>query len=133
MSKKATEQVRDALIQVVGPKGTAKLAAVTGFKVAGKTGTAQKADENGRMAHENYVVSFVGYMPAENPAFVILVLIDEAQIKRESNLGGFVAAPIFSRIAEKAARYLSLEPTVEMHSDGSIFSKNQPVFDPRDQ
>ena len=133
VSKKATEQVRDALIQVVGPKGTAKLAAVTGFKVAGKTGTAQKADENGRMAHENYVVSFVGYMPAENPAFVILVLIDEAQIKRESNLGGFVAAPIFSRIAEKAARYLSLEPTVEAPPSGSTFTKSDTAFDARDQ
>ncbi len=133
VSKKATEQVRDALMKVVSPKGTAKLAAVTGFKVAGKTGTAQKPDENGRMAHEDYVVSFVGYMPAEDPAFVMLVLIDEAQLHREHNLGGLVAAPIFSRIAEKAARYLSLKPTVEAHPAGTTFSKNQPAFDARDQ
>ena len=133
VSKKATDQVRDALIQVVGPKGTAKLAAVTGFKVAGKTGTAQKPDENGRMAHEDYVLSFVGYMPAEDPAFVVLVLIDEAQIKHESNVGGLVAAPIFSRIAEKTARYLSLEPTVETHPDGSVISKRDAVSSTRNR
>ena len=85
------------------------------------------------MAHDNYVVSFVGYMPAEDPAFVILVLLDEAQTKHEANFGGLVAAPIFSRIAEKAARYLSLEPTVEVRPPGSTFSKTEPVFDPRDQ
>ncbi len=133
VTKKATDQVRDALVKVVSPKGTAKLAAVTGFKVAGKTGTAQKPDENGRMAHEDYVVSFVGYMPAEDPAFVMLVLIDEAQLQREHNLGGLVAAPIFSRIAEKAARYLSLEPSAEVNPPGTVFSKNQPAFDARDQ
>ena len=125
VSKKATEQVRDALVQVVSPKGTARHAAVTGFKVAGKTGTAQKPDENGRMAHEKYVVSFVGYMPAEDPAFVLLVLFDEAQIKHDENVGGLVAAPVFSRIAEKAARYLSLEPTVEAHPPGSIFARER--------
>ncbi len=125
VSKKATEQVRDALVQVVSPKGTARHAAVTGFKVAGKTGTAQKPDENGRMAHEKYVVSFAGYMPAEDPAFVMLVLFDEAQMKHEENVGGLVAAPVFSRIAEKVARYLSLEPTVEAHPPGSIFARDR--------
>ena len=111
VSKKATEQVRDALIEVVGPKGTAAKAAVPGFKVAGKTGTAQKADAQGKMNHEAYVVSFVGYMPAQDPAFVMLVLLDEAQTKHSENYGGIVAAPIFSSIAQKAAVYLGLKPT----------------------
>ena len=52
-------------------------------------------------------------MPAEDPAFVALVLLDEAQAKPGQNYGGLVAAPIFSRIGEKAARYLGLTPSPE--------------------
>lgn len=120
-SQKACESVVDALIRVVGKKGTAALAMVPGYDVAGKTGTAQKADENGRMAHEKYVVSFAGFMPAKDPAFVALVIFDEAQAKRGENYGGLVAAPVFSRIGERAARYLGLKPTkIEMPDGTSV-------------
>lgn len=120
-SEKACAEVRGALAQVVGKKGTAALAAVPGFDAAGKTGTAQKADENGRMAHEKYVVSFCGFLPAENPAFVALVLLDEAQTKPGLNYGGLVAAPIFSRVGERAARYLGLKPTkIEMPEGATV-------------
>ena len=60
------------------------------------------------------VVSFCGYLPAENPQFVGLVVLDDAQTKPEQNYGGLVAGPIFSHIAEKAARYLDLEPHEEI-------------------
>jgi cell division protein FtsI (penicillin-binding protein 3) len=61
------------------------------------------------------VVSFSGYLPSENPAFVGLVVLDDAHTtKPELNYGGLVAGPIFSRIAEKAARYLDLEPHEEL-------------------
>ena len=133
VSKRATEQVRDALVEVVGPKGTAPKAAVPGYKIAGKTGTAQKVDEHGRMAHEKYVVSFVGFMPANDPAFVMLVLVDEAQVDHETNYGGKVAAPIFSRIAEKAARYLNIQPTEPILPAGSKIAKDDSNFDARDQ
>jgi cell division protein FtsI (penicillin-binding protein 3)/stage V sporulation protein D (sporulation-specific penicillin-binding protein) len=112
-STQATDAVRQALVDVVGPKGTAALAHVAGYKVAGKTGTAQKLDADGRYSHEHYVVSFVGFMPAEDPAFVALVLLDDAQVAHDKNYGGMVAAPIFSRIGEKAARYLGLTPSLE--------------------
>ncbi len=113
-SKEATDAVRSALLEVVSPKGTASLARVAGFKVCGKTGTAQKYDEKTRLPmHDKYVVSFAGFMPAEDPAFVALVLLDEAQVSRDKNYGGLVAAPIFSRIGEKAARYLGLVPSPE--------------------
>jgi cell division protein FtsI (penicillin-binding protein 3)/stage V sporulation protein D (sporulation-specific penicillin-binding protein) len=118
-SQKACDAVRDALIRVVSKKGTAQLAAVPGYDVAGKTGTAQKADENGKVAHEKYVVSFVGYLPAEDPAFVGLVMLDEAQAKHGENYGGLVAAPIFSHIGERAARYLGLKPTKVEAPDGT--------------
>lgn len=113
ISEKAAQQMRDALVRVVAADGTAPLARVPGFQVAGKTGTAQKPSPTGGYTPGKYIVSFVGFMPAEDPALVCLVTIDEAQVPSNENYGGLVAAPIFSRIAEKSARYLNLIPTPE--------------------
>jgi len=125
VSKSATDGIRNALIEVVSPKGTATLARVAGFKVAGKTGTAQKYDPKTHQAtHDKYVVSFLGFMPAEEPAFVCLVLLDEAQVSHDKNYGGLVAAPIFSRIGERAARYLGLTPTAEEPAGSVVASQN---------
>ena len=111
--REATEALRSMLVEVVSKKGTAQLAAVPGYTVAGKTGTAQKYDEKTHLpTHDKYVVSFLGYMPAEDPAFVGLVMLDEAQAKSGLNYGGLIAAPVFSKIGERAARYLHLQPTV---------------------
>ncbi len=116
VSEKAARQLRSALEDVVGPKGTAKGAAVRGFKVAGKTGTAQRVDaKNGGYLRGEYVVSFLGYLPAENPEFVCLVLFDNAHTKPNENFGGLVAAPVFSRIAERTAQHLGLEPAPELN------------------
>ena len=74
-----------------------------------------KVNPNGGYDHGKYVVSFSGYLPAEHPEFVGLVMLDDAQTRTpELNYGGLVAGPIFSRIAEKAARYLDLEPHEEI-------------------
>jgi cell division protein FtsI/penicillin-binding protein 2 len=102
--------VRDALTEVVSERGTAALARVSGFTVAGKTGTAQKVDSKGGYAPGKYVVSFVGFIPAQDPRFVCLILLDDAKVSSGLNYGGLVAAPIFSRVAEKVARYLDLVP-----------------------
>lgn len=111
ISPETAAQVSNALRGVVSDRGTASAAAVPGFTICGKTGTAQKVDPKGGYEHGKYVVSFSGYLPAENPEFVGLVVLDDAQTKNpELNYGGLVAAPIFARIAEKAARYLDLEP-----------------------
>ena len=123
VSQKATEQVREALMDVVGPKGTALEAAVPGFKVAGKTGTAQKKDESGHIARDRYVVSFSGFLPAMDPAFVLFVIFDEPQVNHESYYGGKVAGPVFSRIAGRAARYLNLQPTEPVVLPGSKLTK----------
>jgi cell division protein FtsI/penicillin-binding protein 2 len=113
ISPQTAQQISEALQGVVSEKGTAKAAAVGGFTVAGKTGTAQKVDPKGGYTPGKYVVSFSGYMPAENPAIVGLVIIDDAKTGSELNYGGTVAAPIFARVAEKAARYLDLQPQEE--------------------
>jgi cell division protein FtsI/penicillin-binding protein 2 len=74
------------------------------------------------VTHEKYVVSFAGYMPAHDPAFVGLVIFDEARTKAGENYGGLVAAPVFARIGERAARYLGLKPTKIELPDGKTLA-----------
>ena len=114
ISPQTARQIGEALRGVVSDRGTAAAAAVPGFAIAGKTGTAQKVGPNGGYEKGKEVVSFCGYLPADNPQFVGFVVLDDAQAKPEQNYGGLVAGPIFSRIAEKAARYLDLEPHEEI-------------------
>jgi cell division protein FtsI/penicillin-binding protein 2 len=115
ISPETAAQVALALRGVVSERGTAAEAAVPGFTISGKTGTAQKAAPSGGYEKDKYVVSFSGFLPSEHPAFVCLVVLDNAHTKNPAlNYGGTVAAPIFSRVAEKAARYLDLEPHEEV-------------------
>lgn len=108
-------KIHNYLKGVVSKKGTARYAAVPGFQVAGKTGTAQKIDPvHGGYMHNKYVVSFVGFMPADHPAFCMIVLLDAPKTKPGMCFGGLVAAPIFSEIAQKAASYLNLTPTLPL-------------------
>ena len=115
VSAETAREIGDALRGVVSDRGTAAAAAVPGFTIAGKTGTAQKVDPKGGYERGKYVVSFIGYLPAEHPEFVGLVVLDDAHTsKPELNYGGLIAGPIFSRVAEKAAQYLDLEPHEEI-------------------
>jgi len=115
ISGETAQEIGDALRGVVSDRGTAAAAAVPGFTIAGKTGTAQKVDPKGGYEQGKYVVSFAGYLPADHPEFVGLVVLDDAHTsKPELNYGGLIAGPIFSRLAEKAARYLDLEPHEEI-------------------
>ncbi len=115
VSPETAKQIGEALRGVVSDQGTAAAAAVPGFIIAGKTGTAQKVNPHGGYDHGKYVVSFLGYLPADHPEFVGLVVLDDAHTsKPELNYGGLVAGPIFSHVAEKAARYLDLEPHEEI-------------------
>jgi cell division protein FtsI (penicillin-binding protein 3) len=90
---------------VTGEHGTARRAAIPGYEVAGKTGTAQKT-VNGRYAA--WVASFIGVIPANDPQLVIGIVIDEPEPEHR---GGMVAAPAFKQVAEAALRYLSVPPT----------------------
>jgi cell division protein FtsI/penicillin-binding protein 2 len=100
-------QMVAAMRTVTREDGTARRAAVDGYEVAGKTGTAQKF-VNGTYQSRKYVSSFIGFVPAENPAFVLLVVADEPS--ENGYYGGTVAAPVFSRISEKTLRYLQVAP-----------------------
>jgi cell division protein FtsI (penicillin-binding protein 3) len=97
MSTQTAATVTDLLIRVT-EVGTGKQARIDGYTVAGKTGTAQKVDpHSGRYSARDRMSSFVGYVPAEDPALVILVVIDSP---RKATYGGVVAAPVFRAVAE---------------------------------
>jgi cell division protein FtsI (penicillin-binding protein 3) len=85
--------------------GTGVQAALDGYTVCGKTGTAQKVDRNGAYARGKYVASFVGFVPARNPRLTILVVIDEPE---KQHYGGIVTAPVFRTIAEESLNYLNI-------------------------
>ena len=107
ISATTAQAIRKMLEQATGPQGTAPLAQVPGFKVAGKTGTAHKP-ERGGYAKNKYVASFVGFAPAERPKFVIAVMVDEPSAGK--HYGGQVAAPVFAQIANDALRRSQISP-----------------------
>jgi len=95
------------MLEDVVAEGTGQYAAIPGYKVAGKTGTAQKPDSHGGYATGRYVASFVGIVPASRPRFVVLVTVDEP---RGAIWGGLVAAPAFQQIARFDLQYLEVPP-----------------------
>jgi cell division protein FtsI/penicillin-binding protein 2 len=112
ISPETAEKMRAALHKVTLLGGTATKAAVPGYKTCGKTGTAIKHDpKRGGYVDGAYVVSFAGFMPADRPAFVCYVVIDEPLTTEYPRYGGMIAAPIFSQIAQRLARHMNLQPT----------------------
>ncbi|MEY2681924.1 MAG: hypothetical protein RIQ66_485 [Pseudomonadota bacterium] len=95
------------MLEMATTQGTAPKAQIAGFRVAGKTGTAHKP-ERGGYAKNKYVASFVGFAPADQPRFVIAVMVDEPSAGK--HYGGEVAAPIFSQIANDALRRMQMSP-----------------------
>ena len=104
----ATAATLTEILRGVVVKGTGHRAAIPGYAVAGKTGTAQKVEPGGKYSMIDHVASFVGFVPASRPALVVLVSLDTP--KGPANEGGDVAAPLFARIAEPALRRLAVSP-----------------------
>ena len=96
-----------AMLKDVVAEGTGQFAAIPGYQVAGKTGTAQKPDSDGGYATDRYVSSFVGIVPASRPRLVVLVTVDEP---RGAIWGGVVAAPAFQQLARFDLQYLEVQP-----------------------
>jgi cell division protein FtsI (penicillin-binding protein 3) len=99
-------QVRTMLEGVLAPGGTASEVSVPGYTLAGKTGTAQVA-ENGAYSETKYVASFIGFAPAQDPRLLVAVIVDQPQ---GEIYGGAVAAPAFGEIAAFALPYLGVPP-----------------------
>jgi cell division protein FtsI (penicillin-binding protein 3) len=108
LSQATAGQVAKMLEGVLGPGGTASEAAIPGYTLAGKTGTAQKPDPvNGGYSKFKYVASFIGFAPARNPRLLVAVMVDEPQ---GAIYGGVVAAPAFQKILSFALPYLKIPP-----------------------
>jgi cell division protein FtsI (penicillin-binding protein 3) len=108
ISEKSSRLLTSMLKEVTTEGGTGMMASIEGFEVAGKTGTAQKADlAHGGYAAKKRVGSFIGFVPADNPRLVVLVLVDEPEV---NVYGGVVAAPVFRNVARGALRHLAVAP-----------------------
>ncbi len=108
ISEKTASEVRTMLEGVLGPGGTATGAAVDGYKVSGKTGTAEKPDEQGGYSKTKFVASFVGFAPAKDPKLLVAVMVDEPQ---GDIYGGTVAGPAFKDIMSFALTNLRIPPS----------------------
>lgn len=107
-SRGAAAKVGKMMVKATGAEGTGALAAIDGYRVAGKTGTAQKIDPvSGGYSREAHVAVFAGFVPADDPAAVIVVAVDEA---KPLYSGGKVAAPVFAEVARATMRELSRVP-----------------------
>lgn len=131
MSEKTAAVLNEILKNVVS-RGTGENAALAEHVVAGKTGTAQKAGRGGYIAGR-YVGSFAGYVPADQPKLVMLVVIDEP---RGEHYGGLVAAPVFREVAEATLRYMGVAPSIPSRTIGvgqpllAAFSQTSPGTGP---
>jgi cell division protein FtsI (penicillin-binding protein 3)/stage V sporulation protein D (sporulation-specific penicillin-binding protein) len=110
LTEKTARDMAQALQGVVSENGTGDVAAIPGYEVAGKTGTAQKLIE-GRYSDRNHIGSFTGFFPASTPRVVITVVVDNGKPPKGGvAYGRVVAAPSFKRIAEKLIPYLDIKP-----------------------
>jgi len=120
VSEETAAEVASALREVVSEKGTAPLAAIPGYGVCGKTGTAQRVDPKGGYTPGQYVVSFAGYFPAADPEVAGIILVDNAR-NAGTQYGGTIAGPIFSDIGRGMAQTLDLVPEAG-ESDGTTIA-----------
>jgi len=105
ISESTSKQVRDSLEKVVA-LGTGRNAFIDGYRVGGKTGTAQKV-VNGRYSSSEHIVSFIGFAPADNPKVVVYIAVDNP---KGIQFGGLIAAPIVKNIMADTLRYMKVEP-----------------------
>jgi cell division protein FtsI/penicillin-binding protein 2 len=106
ISPKLANEMNELLKKVV-KDGTGELAQITGYEIAGKTGTAQKVDPEGGYSTTKFISSFIGYLPADDPEVVILVIVDEP---KGTYWGGKVAAPAFRQVAKRIISYMGILP-----------------------
>ena len=117
VSEATDKQMVGVLKTVVSPEGTAPGAAMQNYVVAGKTGTAQKANPAGGYFDDKFISSFIGFFPADNPQVCISIVMDEP---KEGYYGGKVCGPVFKEIAERCASYLNVPP------DQNLQTQNPP-------
>jgi len=121
VSKDVARAVAEMLVAVTEGEGTGTEAAIDGYRVAGKTATAQKSDpKTGRYSIDKYIGSFVGFVPAEHPVVAIAVTLDEPMLE---HAGGVVAAPIFRRVAQMSLKLAGLTPRTTDKTDVAVLAR----------
>ena len=121
ISKETSDIVREQLVSVV-ENGTGKKARIEGYKVGGKTGTA----EQNRTEPREYTVSFIGYLPADNPQYIAITLIHKPEHYQD---GVTTVAPEMKRLMENIIKYKSIEPNYEVEGSGSNDENTTTVYD----
>lgn len=118
ISPQTSKVVREVLETVVSsPVGTGRNYAIDGYRIGGKTGTAQKVDETGKYAEGKFIYSFVGFAPADNPKLLVYIAVNEPDITVNSSSA--VVGKIFRDVMKNSLQYLQVEP--EMVDQQSIF------------
>lgn len=113
ISKETAHTMKLILKTTVEEGGTGVKAAIDGYSICGKTGTAKKVGRSGEYSEGKYLSSFVGFFPMEQPQVAILVVVDEP---KEQYYGGHVAAPIFRQIAYEIIRYMNIKPEIKQET-----------------
>ncbi|WP_430110594.1 penicillin-binding transpeptidase domain-containing protein [Paenibacillus sp. B1-33] len=116
-AKEVTERLEQVIL-----KGTGKPAIIDGYRVAGKTGTAQKPAKRG-YKKGNWLISFVGYAPADNPKAVVAIVVDEPDLGGDFTLGGQVAMPAFRSIMLSTLQYMGIKPDPNLLASNAGASK----------
>ncbi len=110
IGEKAANQLQQCMIETMGPYGTGTKGDLAGYSVAGKTGTARKHVEKVGYVKGLYTASFMGFLPAENPRLLGLIVVDEPKADGPMVYGGAVAAPVFHNVVAEAVKILGIEP-----------------------
>jgi cell division protein FtsI (penicillin-binding protein 3) len=121
--KHSTIQTLREFLEAVVQSGSGTLAQIPGYRVAGKTGTAQKIGHSGSYADGGYIASFVGYAPAERPAFSMICILYEP---KKEFYGGRVAAPLFGKIGQQVLKYMDIPPSQVL--DRPVLEANAVAF-----
>ena len=122
-SERVTKQVMEMMREVVEEDGSGKAARINGVLVAGKTGTAQKADRRSGTYGRARLASFVGFAPADKPRYLVLVMVDEPT---RNQYGGVVAAPVFQKVTSRTLTYSGHLPDLVVAEN-----TNKPVIQDR--
>ena len=110
LSAKAAAQVRQCMMETLTEIGTGAKAKLPGYSMGGKTGTARKYIENVGYVSGRYTASFMGFLPADDPKIVGLVIVDDPSFTNGPAYGGSVAGPVFKSIAADAVKIFGIEP-----------------------
>lgn len=115
-----TSRLMARMMRLVVKHGTGNKADIPGYRVGGKTGTAEKVQAGGTYNKDNKMASFVATFPVDNPAYVILVMVDEPKGNKASYgyaTGGWVAAPVVGRIIARMGPLMGIKPEFEVKQD----------------